>query len=339
MIATSTREIGELPNVGTFQEPGQVVNVSFPIQFFMKSELINKQGPHSGEALTRDQIDQFREEGVVILRNCIPPEALDPLVEELKRRVEQSIRAAVEKGFLDLEHTFPDAPFATRLALASKYCHPENWIWKNGFYDQKPVTAGVFILRKAAPILDITESLIGGEILAHPQYSVRAKMPDHEETAVPWHQDVGYLNTKEAGETLVVNFWIPLVAATVENGCLQVIPGTHQLGDIPHQKLSVKGKANLAVRDEDLPDGEILSCEVEVGDAILLNERILHRSVPNLSETVRWSIDTRYSQIGLPTGRAKVPGFIARSRRFGDTEVDSVGEWKRILAENDWKKR
>ena len=73
----------------------------------------------------------------------------------------------------------------------------------------------------------MVEALIGGEIYAHPQYNYRAKRPNQEVTMIPWHQDLAYLYPEEAGDTLVVNAWIPLVDATAENGCRQVIPCRH----------------------------------------------------------------------------------------------------------------
>jgi ectoine hydroxylase-related dioxygenase (phytanoyl-CoA dioxygenase family) len=253
------------------------------------------------------------------------------LIGELSNRVDESVNAAVEAGLLDPEDRFPEVSFAKRLALASRRCREFDWMWKRDFEDQKRITEGIFKLRTATALLDITESLIGGEILAHPQFNVRCKLPDQRETVVPWHQDLGYLNTEEAGDTLVVNFWIPLIPATIENGCMQVIPGTHRDGYISHHKLRAETMANFGIRDEDIPPGEIVSCEVGVGDVVLLNERVVHRSLPNNTDTVRWSVDTRYSQVGLPTGRSRVRGFLARSREHPDEVVRSCAEWRRVI--------
>lgn len=57
---------------------------------------------------------------------------------------------------------------------------------------------GMFTLRTAPALLDIVESLIGPEILAHPQYALRAKMPAHEETVVPWHSRSGISNSRRS---------------------------------------------------------------------------------------------------------------------------------------------
>jgi len=169
----------------------------------------------------------------------------------------------------------------------------------------------------------------------HPQFALRPKMPDLDLLDIPWHQDLAYLIPAEAGETLVVNYWIPLVSATEQNGCMQVIPGSHLQGLIEHNLwLETPGhKGARGIADADLPASSIVTCEVDPGDVLITMERLVHRSIPNRSQTVRWSVDTRYSRIGLPTGRSKVPGFVARSRQHPDRVAGSHDDWIQNLAD------
>ena len=76
-----------------------------------------------------------------------------------------------------------------------------------------------------------------------------------------------------------------------------------------------------------------MTCEVAVGDALLTMERVLHRSIPNTTKTVRWSFDTRYSRLGLPTGRKQVPGFVARSRAAPERVARSHRDWVQAFVE------
>ena len=285
--------------------------------------------------LTLEQIRRFREEGYLIVRGLLTEEALQPLIAELSRKVDEAIREAVQLGLLAEEGTFADAPFATRLALTSDACADRMWLWENYFSMQNPISAGVFALRTAAALLDAAESLIGPEILAHPQFALRTKLPDFEIMDIPWHQDLAHLVVEEAGDTLVVNFWVPLAKAGAENGCMQVIPGSHRMGLLHHQLLTgVPGhKGPKEIAGADLPPAEGVTCEVDVGDVLITSERLVHRSIPNRSNTVRWSVDTRYSRIGLPTGRSMVPGFVARSRRHPERVARSHNDWIRNLAE------
>ena len=285
--------------------------------------------------LTPQQIRQFKEEGYLIVRQMLPHEALQPLISELAQKVDRAIQEAVRQGQLDSGDTFSDAPFANRLALASDACTDRRWLWQTYFSRGKPISAGMFALRVTPTLLDATESLIGPEILAHPQFALRTKMPDLALMDIPWHQDLAYLIPAEAGETLVVNFWIPLVSATAENGCMQVIPGSHREGLVAHDlQLTTPGhKGARGINNADLPPGDFVTCEVDAGDVLMTMERMVHRSIPNRSNTVRWSVDTRYSRIGLPTGRSKVPGFVARSRKHPERIARSHHDWIRNLAD------
>ena len=64
---------------------------------------------------------------------------------------------------------------------------------------------------------------------------------------------------------------------------------------------------------------------------LLIQHTTMHRSQPNLSDHIRWSLDLCYSHPDLPTGREKVPGFIARSRRDPTSVCRSAEEWVRIV--------
>jgi phytanoyl-CoA hydroxylase len=283
--------------------------------------------------LTPQQIQQFHDDGLLTLRNLLPRADMQPLIDELAQRVDDGAKTAVERGVLRPSDTFEDAPFETRLALLSEACSERDWIWKNHFREQKPRSAGMFTLRTSPPLLDVVESLIGGEILAHPQFNFRAKLPAHEVTVIPWHQDLAYLIPEEAGETLVLNLWIPLVNATAENGCMQVIRGSHCFNLLPHNyRAPTPGHTgSKGISEDELPPGEVVTAALDVGDVLLTTERLVHRGIPNLSQTVRWSVDTRYCQIGLPTGRENVPGFVARSRKHPDRVAKSVDDWHRVF--------
>ena len=70
--------------------------------------------------------------------------------------------------------------------------------------------------------------------MTHP-YSFRTWdliKPPHIGREKPWHQDCAYFNYPVG--TTVVGVWIAIDAATEENGCLHIIPGSHREGPTPH---------------------------------------------------------------------------------------------------------
>ena len=93
-------------------------------------------------------------------------------------------------------------------------------------------------------VLDAVECFIGPEIYSNPVQHVRIKLPEHltpinpntgriQLGISPWHQDNGVV-TKEADDTDMLTVWFSLKEATVEQGCLTVIPESHRGGLLHH---------------------------------------------------------------------------------------------------------
>ncbi len=64
-----------------------------------------------------------------------------------------------------------------------------------------------------------------------------------------------------------------------------------------------------------------------------MHRRTKHSSLPNVSDTIRWSFDLRYNPIGQPTGRPMFPSWVARSRAHPETELRDPAEWARLWLE------
>ena len=285
-----------------------------------------------GTGMTESQCAELHERGYLILPGLLPWAAIQPLTEDLAAAVEQEVEQLVIWERLDRAATFADEPFDRRLAAVAAELDEESlaWLWRR-LHSKRHKTAGMYALRTHPALLDAVESVIGPEILAHPQTVLRVKLPEYDPADVPWHQDDEYL-AEEIGDTVILNLWIPLATARRENGCLEVIAGSHRQS-VPHRlKTSIPGVvAYRGINDEDLPDGERVTCEMQPGDALMTMERVAHRSLPNTSSTVRWSLDTRYCRLGAPTGRSSVPGFVARSRKHPESVTRNHRQWVSLL--------
>ena len=72
--------------------------------------------------LSPQQVQQFHDDGFLIVRDLLPGEAYQPLIDELVVKFDELTNEAVIEGLLDPAHTFTVAPYATRLALVSNAC-------------------------------------------------------------------------------------------------------------------------------------------------------------------------------------------------------------------------
>lgn len=282
--------------------------------------------------LNSEQIAFYKDQGYLLVENVLPVEDLQPLIAELNESVDQNARKVQAQG--GLSELFEDEPFERRLArLVDSVAHPSQTSFEDTFFEGlhgKLKTEGMFAILTHPAILDIVESLIGPEILAHPQFNIRPKLPNQDTSVVPWHQDLGYLQP-DAADTFMVNFWIPLVDATVENGCMEVIATSHKAPLINHVTGLGPGRNFKGIVDDALPEGEQAPCPVPLGGVLLVQHKTIHRSTPNLSDHVRWSLDLRYSDPRMPTGRDGVPGFIARSKAQPASVAHNLEDWLRLF--------
>jgi hypothetical protein len=255
--------------------------------------------------LTEQELKQFDEDGYVVKPQVFSEEDLKPLREAMSEIV--ATEAARLKSEGKLSETFHDEPFQRRLACIFKES-PEAG---QEIY-QKIIGKGgggysgeaIFKMMVHPPLLACIESIVGPDIVASSVYRIRPKMPKHLGTEVPWHQDSGYF-MEHCDAQMIVTCWVPLVDATVENGCLWVQPKSHKNGIIRHHTRPNAGY--LVIADEDLPEIESFPVEMKAGDVLLMTNITPHCSKENNTDDVRWSFDLRYQNMNVPNNVGEPP--------------------------------
>ena len=275
--------------------------------------------------LTEEQLAEFSDLGFVIVEDLLPSDVLDRIEQDITDIIDDLVDEAHGAG--RLPERFDGDPFDLRLANLRNVMG-EDCEFERAVTGKNLRSAGMFSLMTCGEILDLVDSVIGPEILVHPQFNCQAKFPRESESMIPWHQDLGFLDPS-AEETTMVNFWIPLVNATVENGCLEVLTRSHRFGLKPHGE--VTGYPSAGILEGNVPQGAPRACPVKRGSAVVFQHRTIHRSFPNRSERIRWSVDIRYCDPRLPTGRDEVPGFVGGSFLNPASVTTSHLEWERNL--------
>ena len=137
-----------------------------------------------------------------------------------------------------------------------------------------------------------------GQLLGHEVYHYHHKMMLKEPRvggAWEWHQDYGYWYEYGCLYPDMGSCLISVDRATRENGCLQVLRGSHKMGRISHSSIADQIGADPQRVDEAIARHELLYCQLEPGDAIFFHGNLLHRSDRNLSEHPRWSLICCYN--------------------------------------------
>jgi non-haem Fe2+, alpha-ketoglutarate-dependent halogenase len=213
-------------------------------------------------------------------------------------------------------------------------------------------------------LLDCMEALLGPNILLKSTrvFYKRGKSP----TYVGWHQD-GVTENLTTGRSPAI--WLGLTEATVENGCLRVVPRSHRLGMVSHfsrQEMAnlASSSANMEATVPSASDEKELSVELaripkgldpprdivmRPGEMSFHHPLILHGSNPNQSDGPRIGFSATYSspelhKSGTPAalvrGRIDLPTFFdvienAPSLTFDEAVAAYRASGRQILTEPD----
>ena len=156
-------------------------------------------------------------------------------------------------------------------------------------------------LMREASILDPVEELIGPDILCwNTFFWCKAARSD---SFVSWHQDLRYWGLDTAD---LVTVWLALSPATIESGCMSVLPGSHR-GDLMRHKDEYQTD-NMLTRGQEIAvevdESKTVAMPLGSGEASLHNGRLAHASAPNRSDDRRIGLTFHY----MPTATKQVVG-------------------------------
>ncbi len=154
---------------------------------------------------------------------------------------------------------------------------------------------------RSARMVDTMAELLGGPVY-HFQSKLTAKEP-FVGGAWEWHQDYGYWYHNGCLFPHLASCQVALDRSGMENGCLQMVRGSHRLGRIDHVPVPGEGQnvADPARMADILARLELVPCELEPGDAVFFHANMLHRSAQNRSAHRRWTLICCYNRVDNDT--------------------------------------
>jgi len=114
--------------------------------------------------------------------------------------------------------------------------------------------------------------------------------PAFHGTVLPYHQDGG--TQWGLDRENFITMWTALDDATIENGCVEIIPGSHKLG-----LLSERGHTITAEQEAEYCDSQpSVFLDAKAGETILLHNYLLHRSGVNTIARARRAFSVVYME-------------------------------------------
>jgi ectoine hydroxylase len=257
--------------------------------------------------ISDDHVRDYHRDGYTLAKAMFDPEEIRLLG-----------NAAREDRALD-EHSFGRADGEGGTVRLSLWNHPGDTIYG--------------MIARCESVVNSAEKLLGGEVY---HYHSKMIMKDARVGgAWAWHQDYGYWYQNGVLFPLLCSAFIAVDPATRENGCLQVLKGSHDLGRIDHVLTGDQAGADRDRVEEARKRLELVYVDMDPGDALFFHCNLLHRSDQNRSEHPRWSMiccynaarNDPYQDSHHPryTPLVKVPDSAVRAaglKRFGDSAAD-----------------
>jgi len=225
--------------------------------------------PHTApfRVLTAEQSARFDDDGFVVLEDVFEPDvigrvraeidAFEEKTEEYLRRQENERMMISEAGAIT---------FTTHLVKRSPFLRE---------FSAHPVLAGV------------CADLVGPDVNLYWDQAVYKK--PEKPRRFPWHQDNGYVYVEPQQ---YLTCWVPLVDATVENGCPQVAVGLHRHGTLRHRYVDPLGFECF----EQPP--EVATAPVRAGGMVVFSSLTPHLTGPNTTAETRKAYILQYAPAG-----------------------------------------
>ena len=265
--------------------------------------------------LTPAQINQYHLDGYLLIKNFCSQQEIDKLYNVALQD------DAMRKNALDLND---QTGKKTKLSL---WFTPGNDVF--GY-----LTRSEKMIQSVAPLLDSDSPV------CHFHSKLMQKEPKVG-GAWEWHQDYGYWYKNQfMFPDQLISVMVALTEANKENGCLQVIKGSHKLGRVNHGFAGEQVGADAVMVENALKTMELVYCELQPGDALIFHSNLLHRSEANLSDKPRWSIISCYcSQSNIafnePSTSWKVPVDVVPDEAILTWKADSLSNADFLKKEND----
>ena len=243
------------------------------------------------DALTDEQVARYEEQGFLAIDNAFTPgevsAALDGMLDVIGGRYPGYKGIQFEAVAREL---LPTLSPEQKQDVVRKISHFTQW------------DARLHAIATHPKLLAACERLIGDKpgifedkALIKPPKIGREK---------PWHQDHAYWNLPL--DAKVVTAWIALDAATVENGCLFVIPGSHREGPVVHFK-----RRDWQICDDQVQRRRVVAAPLKPGGVLLFNSYLQHGTPANASPKRRRALQFVYipSTIGRITPAERLAVF------------------------------
>jgi hypothetical protein len=237
--------------------------------------------------LTPDDLQHFRQQGFLLLRNVLRPDTVDT--------VRPFLTGASDAALDQLRAAYGDRPLPELNNIIDRQAQRPDFedidddlrMAMSGHYPREVrLSETLWAIPRDPGLREALETIFGqDELYMHMPPVARFVMPGNRHAGVPAHQDVSY--NKHMRDFVTV--WCPWVSINERCGGVAVFKNSNEPVerlDNTDQRFWLKGVPTAG--------HERVAFDMEPGDALVLSPWVIHQSVPNTSTGLRISTDCRF---------------------------------------------
>ena len=153
------------------------------------------------------------------------------------------------------------------------------------------------LLTRSESLIKAVNAMLDGDAAVCHFHSKLMQKEPRVGGAWEWHQDYGYWYKNEfLLPEQMMSVMVAITDANKQNGCLQVLKGSHKMGRVEHGFSGEQVGASQRYVDLALQTMELVYVELKAGDVLFFHSNLLHRSEANLSDMARWSMISCYNR-------------------------------------------
>ncbi len=194
------------------------------------------------------------------------------------------------------------------------------------------------LLVRSESMVGAVQTLLGEGEVCHFHSKLMQKEPK-KGGAWEWHQDYGYwYKNGFLYPDAMISVMLALTEADVNNGCLQVLKGSHKMGRLEHLFAGEQQGADMPFVEEALKTCERVNVELQPGSVLFFHSNLLHMSDANLSDKPRWSLISAYNMSYNKPFREKNTSCITPVQMVSDETILQTGH-QSLSPETDFLKK
>ena len=225
------------------------------------------------QSLTPEQIQQFRDDGYLVIPGFFAQSEVDEICAEITAIVDRY--PDLPDGLLQLERSVADGTVeADSVELAVRKLSRmalHNPLFRRIGFDPRLVGIATQILGPDVTLLQ----------------TMALMKPPHIGGRKVWHQDNYYFRLTPAE---IFGFWIACDDADVENGCMHVVPGSASSGLRPHG-----GEGDDRGLLEAPSPETVVPVPLQSGDGMIFDSQVCHHTPNNTSQRRRRALQYHYA--------------------------------------------